>query len=166
MIYFKLIGKPPRALDPGLGALDVREHLAFVVGGAAGVDVAVAAHGLERRRRPLLQRIGRLNVVMPVDQRRRGPGDVRRLAVDQRMAAGGNHLVAETELVELVGHPGCRPLHVRLPLRVGADAGDPQEFAQFFFKPRRFRDQIFVDCGHPIHLSAGIASVSPVAPPV
>ena len=33
--------------DPGLGALQVGEHLAFVVGGAAGVEVAVAAGRLE-----------------------------------------------------------------------------------------------------------------------
>ena len=63
--------------DPGLDALQVREQLALVVGGAAGVEFAVAAGGLERGRRPFLQRLDRLHVVMAVDQGGRGAGNRR-----------------------------------------------------------------------------------------
>ena len=49
---FELHRQPAERFEPGLGAFDMREHLAFVVGGAAGIDVAVAASRLERRRNP------------------------------------------------------------------------------------------------------------------
>ena len=73
-------------LDPGLGAFDVREHLPLVVGRAAGVEVAVADRRLEGRRDPLVERIGRLHVVVAVDQHRRRAGHRRRLGIDDRMA--------------------------------------------------------------------------------
>ena len=46
--------------------LDLGEELALVVGGAARVEAAVAHGRLERRRCPLLQRLGRLHVVVAV----------------------------------------------------------------------------------------------------
>ena len=42
---FSLTGSLPVVFEPGLGAFDVREHLPLVVGGAAGVEIAVAAVG-------------------------------------------------------------------------------------------------------------------------
>ena len=58
-------------LEPGLGGLQVGEHLPLVVGGPPGVEVAVADGRLERRREPGLQRLGGLDVVVAVDQDRR-----------------------------------------------------------------------------------------------
>ena len=54
---------------------DLEVDLALVVGGAAGVQAAVANGRLERWGRPLLQRVGRLHVVVAVhgDRRRLGP---------------------------------------------------------------------------------------------
>ena len=45
-------GQPAVRLQPGFDRFDVREHLPFVVGRAAGVDVAVANRRLERRGHP------------------------------------------------------------------------------------------------------------------
>ena len=94
--------------DPGLDALQMREQLAFVVGGAAGVEVAVAAGRLERGGGPLFQRLGRLHVVMAVDQGRRGAGHGRRLGVDQRMARGRDHFGRQTASGG-TGRPPIRP---------------------------------------------------------
>ena len=41
-------------------------HLAFVVAGSASVDALILDDRLERRRRPQLQRVGRLHVVVTV----------------------------------------------------------------------------------------------------
>jgi len=62
-----------------LHAEDLRQVLAFVVAGAAPVQAAVAQGRLEGRARPGLDRVGRLYVVVAVDQhgqpvRARGPG--------------------------------------------------------------------------------------------
>ncbi len=54
-----------------LERLDVREQLPFVVDRSAREDLAVAHRRLERRRRPELERLGRLHVVMPVHEHRR-----------------------------------------------------------------------------------------------
>ncbi len=73
--------------DPGFDALDVREHLAFVVGRAAGVDVAVADGRLERRADPLVERLGRLHVVVAVRRARPAcpaPAATRRTPADGR----------------------------------------------------------------------------------
>ena len=75
---------------PGLGAVDVREHLAFVVRRAAGHDIAVAKRRLEGRRIPFLQRLWWLHVVMAVYQHRWGTLDWRRFRIDDRVPIGGN----------------------------------------------------------------------------
>ncbi len=51
-----------------LHGFDQDVGLAFVVGRPARVDVVVADVGLKRRRLPFVQRIGRLHVIMPVEQ--------------------------------------------------------------------------------------------------
>ena len=60
------------ALQPRLGRREVHEELALVVAGAAGVDDVVLVARLERRPHPLVERIGRLHVVVAVDEHRRG----------------------------------------------------------------------------------------------
>ena len=134
--------------DPGLGALQMGKHLTFVVGGAAGVEIAVAAGRLEGGGDPLFQRFGRLHVVMAVDQRRRGARHGRRLGIHQRMPGRGNHFGREPQVAKLVGHPVGRSLHVAATSRIGADAGNSQQFAQFVLEPGGMSLQILVDSGH------------------
>ena len=71
---------------------EVHQALALVVDRAAPVDLAVAHRRFERRRRPELERIGRLHVVMAVDQDRRRARRAEPRAVRDRMAAGFEHL--------------------------------------------------------------------------
>ena len=83
----------------------MREHLPFVVGRAAGVDVAVADGRLERRADPFVQRIGRLHVVVAVDQHDRLAGDGGGFGVNQRMAGRGDRFGLEAERSELRSDP-------------------------------------------------------------
>ena len=68
----RLTGSAAGALQPRLGGLEVHDELALVVAGAAGVDDVVLVARLERRPHPLVERIGRLHVVVAVDEHRRG----------------------------------------------------------------------------------------------
>ena len=46
----------------------MREHLPFVVGRAAGIEIAVAARWFKRGRNPFVERVNGLHVVMPIDE--------------------------------------------------------------------------------------------------
>ncbi len=63
-------GQPSGFVHPRLNRLQMGEHLAFVVRGTTSVDLAVANLRFERGRRPEFKRIGRLDVVMSVNQDR------------------------------------------------------------------------------------------------
>ncbi len=52
--------------EQGLEGFDVHPHLALVVDGAAGVEIAVALGGLEGRGVPLVEGLGGLDVVVAV----------------------------------------------------------------------------------------------------
>ena len=65
-----------------LDRLEVQEDLPLVVDRAAGEKLPVPHRRLERRRLPLLQRIHRLHVVVPVDEERRRAFGAAPLAVD------------------------------------------------------------------------------------
>ena len=67
-------------------ALTCAHDLALVVDGAAGVEVAVALGRLEGRRKPFVERIGRLHVVVAVEKHGGLTGGVQPVGVDQRMA--------------------------------------------------------------------------------
>ena len=62
--------------------------LTLVVGRAAPEDAAVLDAGLEGRPRPLLERVGGLDVVVGVDDDGRGPCGVQPVGVDERVATG------------------------------------------------------------------------------
>ena len=56
--------------------------------------------------------------------------------------------VGKPHAAELVGHPFGRPVHVVPAVRIGADAGNPQELAQFVLEPGGMGFQVLVDGGH------------------
>ena len=118
----------------GADAERVEQHLALVVGGAPGQQQAVALGGLERRAVPLLQRLDRLDVVVPVDQDDRGArvgggplgedGGQPVRAVSQTSATG------KPMCTQVHGEPfGAEP-HVAVPLGVGGDRRDRQPLLQ------------------------------------
>jgi len=62
------VGVQPARGGAGPRGQGVEEHLALVVGGPAPQQLAAALRGLERRRLPLVERLDRLHVVVPVDE--------------------------------------------------------------------------------------------------
>src|SRR5687767_12209163 len=96
--------QPAAYAEDGLDRLQVGEHLALVVAGAARVDPAVADRRLERRTVPGVQRLRRLDVVVAVDEHR--PCRVGRsyFSEDDRISAR----LHEPRLGAGVGH---EPLH-------------------------------------------------------
>ncbi len=119
-----------------LGGLGVHEHLALVVTRAAGVQGAVVPSWVERVGGPLLQRVGRLHVVVAVhdDGRLVGGGDV--LGVDEGVAVGLDDLgVLHPDAVEVVGEPLGGPFHLVVVGGVGADRRDAQKLFELTDEP-------------------------------
>ena len=81
-------------------------------------------------RDPFVERIGRLHVVVAVDQHDRLAGHRRRLGIDERMAGRFDQFGRQAQLLELRRHPLGRPAHVAGVARIGADAGDAQQVGQ------------------------------------
>ncbi len=106
---------------------DVHQALALVVDRAATVQLAVAHRRVERRRRPQLERVDRLHVVMAVDQHRRRAGCAEPLAVCHGVPGGLEHLGGEPRSLH-AGHRvfGGGP-HVGGVIRLRGDRldGDP-----------------------------------------
>ena len=99
--------------------------LALVVGRAAGEHPAVDDHRLERRRRPQLDGIDRLDVVVAVDEHGRRIGRVEPVRVDDGMAAGLERLgVLDAGRCQRVGQPLGRAPAVG---GVRGDAGDARD---------------------------------------
>jgi hypothetical protein len=126
----------------------MRQQLAFVVRGPASIDIAITAGRLERWANPFLQRLGRLNIVMPIDQGRRSAWHRRRFGIHQRMPGRGNHFGRKPHVAKLIGHPVGRMVHVVLAVGVGTDARNPQELAQLLLESRSMSVQVLVDLRH------------------
>ena len=103
-------------------------YLTLVVGGATREHPAVVDDRLERRRRPQVQRIHRLDVVMAVDERGGRPFGMQPVGVDD----GVERRLLDRDVLEAGPPEGvCEPLggtaDVGSVLRQRRDAGDPQE---------------------------------------
>jgi hypothetical protein len=115
-----------------LDGLEVHEHLAFVVSGAARVDFAVTDRGLERRRLPELDGVHRLHVVMAVEQDGGSIRSAQPVAIDDREAWRVDEPdVLQADPLHLVCRPFRTRTHVVGMLREGADARDREVSLQF-----------------------------------
>ncbi len=119
-------GKLPPLFEHRLHRLDMGEGLAFVVGGAARDQEIPLDRGLEWGALPLLQRLGRLHVVVTVEEDRRLVRGARPLAVDQRVDLGRDDLRLHPGRSKLLGNELRAAQHVLFVLRLGGDGGDPQ----------------------------------------
>ena len=116
-------GKPAVLLQVRFDGLEVHEHLALVVGGAARVDLAVAHRRLERRRLPEIERIDRLYIVMPVEEDGRRTLGAEPVSVHNGEAwCLDQPNVLETDASHFVGGPLGATLDVAAMLRQCADA--------------------------------------------
>ena len=114
----------------------VQEELAFVVHRSAREDVSVAHRRLERRRRPQLERLGGLNVVVAVDENRRRSRRISPLADDDRVAGSRIDLRRHADLVERCLHPLGRASRVGVVIRFRADARDAEKLEQLVVDSR------------------------------
>ncbi len=120
------------ASHQGFDGFDLHPELAFVVHRAAGIDIVVAFRRLKGRADPLVERIGRLHVVVRVAEHGRLTRSVQPVGVNQRMAFGGDQFhVLHADSPEFVGHYVGGLLHVGFMLGRGADAGNTKQIFEF-----------------------------------
>src|SRR5687768_16342725 len=105
-----------------LEGLDVEEELSFVVHGPTREDFSVANRRLEWRRMPEIERLGRLYVVVAVDEHRRCPRRAAPLADDDRVAGRLMHTRLEAHSAHRIGHPVRRARGVGGVLGTRTDA--------------------------------------------
>ena len=115
---------------PLADTLNVCEHLAFVIGCAAGIQIAVANGRLESAADPIFQGLGRLHVVVPVYKHDRCSADLRCLCIDHGMPLGFDQANLQSGLLQLVLDPVTCPANLAGFLAVAADAGDSQPIDQ------------------------------------
>ena len=109
--------QPPMLLQQPLHGFDQDVGLAFIVGRPTRVDIIVANVGLKRRRFPFVQRIGRLHVVMPVEQHGGLARRAQPFGVDQRIPFAFDQLrLLQSGALQLAAHEFGRALDVRLVL--------------------------------------------------
>ncbi len=120
-----MTGSRPLVFKNDSKHLGVNEHLAFVVRGAARVQIIVAHLGFERIAVPQFDRINRLHIVVAVNQNGRfvRPG-LQPFGRHDRMAAGRIDLgVVQADRRELIDQPLGGALNVGLMIGQGADTG-------------------------------------------
>jgi hypothetical protein len=125
-------GQSAVALEETAHSFDLIEHLALVVDGPSRPALAVDDGGLERWRRPLVERVDGLDVMVAVDEGGRGAGaGVQVVAVDGRGTGGLEELdVLEAGVAHQLGGELCRLPHVGGVVGLGRDRRDAQPFEQ------------------------------------
>src|SRR5687768_11593009 len=119
--------KPAACDEMRLERLDVKEKLSLVVHGSARVDVAVTHRRLEGRRRPELERLGWLHVVVAVHQNGRSSRCPAPLADHDWMSRGLVDRRFQARLVDRGGKPFRRAPYVGIVITLGADAWNPEK---------------------------------------
>ena len=113
----------------------MRPDLAFVVTGAAAVDVAVALRRLERRREPFIERIDGLHIVVAVEQGGWFAGGVQPIGVNQRMALGIDEAgVLEADAGQLAEDEFGGAAAIGLVLGQGGNGRNAQQILEFVQK--------------------------------
>ena len=115
------------------GCLEQHVELTLVVGDSPGVEPPVPHLGLERLALPLVERVGRLDVEMPVGdhgRRRIGVGGRPELADHERMPDPLLHVGLAARGPNEVPHPLSSAANVPGVSRVGADAWDAQQVVE------------------------------------
>jgi hypothetical protein len=124
-------------------------HLPFIIDCPACIQIPISLRRLKGRRLPLLQRLSRLHIIVPIAKHRRlrltiGPRRcVQPIRIHQRMPArmlrrrrlDQPHILHPNPL-QLRRHKLCRPPHIPRMLRQSRYRRDPQQRLQFLNKPR------------------------------
>jgi hypothetical protein len=162
----QIAGQGFAGLQPGLDRVDVGEVLAFVVADSAGIDVAADPARFEGRRGPEFHRIGRLHVVVSINEKRRLVGvRLRGSGEDDRVSGRRADFRLEAGRPAAGGQPLRTRLHVRRVLGLGADPRNPHVIEQLGNKSFFVLRQISQDVRgcHGASLREGRASGNPVS---
>jgi hypothetical protein len=128
---FDVDGEISVEIVDGLKGFEVDVNLAFVVGSAASVDVAVADGWFESGSGPEMKRLGGLDVIMTVEKNGGFAGGLEGFGINERVESGGDDFNgSETRGTEMVGDPACGAFDIRLMFGFGADAGDAEKLVQ------------------------------------
>ncbi len=118
-------------LEDRFDSFEVGEELAFIIGGSPAIHPSVPDDRLEGGRVPGIQGLGRLNVVMPVDQQRSFRLGIQDFPVDQRrvpFAAHGKNPGFDPDLLHHPGQELAALLHPLPPCADGRLADKDEEF--------------------------------------
>src|SRR5437899_9762335 len=132
-----------------LNSENVRKDLSLVVRCASRENVAVLQNRLERRRIPQLQWIGRLHVIMSVDQNCAASGLMFVARPNNRMPTRWDELRLQADAREFFHQPTCALLKLLLVLIVGRDTRKPQErviVCKMIFAHGQKTNGFFADC--------------------
>jgi len=106
-------------------------NLAFVIGGAAAEEIAVANSGFERGRSPKIERFRGLHIVVAIKEDGGFAGSFERFGIDKRMEIRRNDFdFLEAGSAKIISYPTGSAFDVGLVFAFGAHAGDSQEFAK------------------------------------
>lgn len=121
----------PSIPERGFDGLYQGEELPLVVRGTPGVEVSATHLGAEGRAQPRLQWVGRLHVVVAVDEDRGSPRDGRALAVNHGVGVGAQQIhLLTAQAPEMLRQPQGRSAAVAVPGWIGGHAGDAKEVDQ------------------------------------
>jgi len=126
-----------------LDRLDVGEVLRFVVAHPAGVEAAAPLRRLERRGRPKVRVLGRLHIVVAVEQH--GRARARALAHHHRVARGRHEARFEPHALQMVLERQRVRAH---GLGIARDARDAEKRLQLLDEPLAVGVDIAVDVVH------------------
>ncbi len=129
-------------LHQALQGLHMHPHLPLVIHRPTRVQVAIPLRGLKRRRHPLLQRLRRLHIIVPIQKhRRRSIPRSHPLAIHQGMPLPGPrrrlnqpHSI-QPRRPQPISHKLSRPPHITRMRRIRRNGRNPQQILQLLNKP-------------------------------
>ena len=161
----EVAGQGGAGFQIGFDGFEMREVLAFVVGGAAGKNRAALDARREWRRCPLVDRVRRLHVVMAIDHEVRLAGRTGSRCPGQHdgMAIGRANPCVEADVAAVLREPFGAREHVCFVLRLRGDAGKTEECAQLSHKPGLVAFQIIEHDlhGHQLILETPVCQAEP-----
>ncbi len=123
---------PTVGLGDGFNALNRRQQVALHVGGPASEELSVPDRGIEGGRRPQIEWLGWLNVIVAIDQHRRLRGIHEPLPNHGRMPCRfRDQHIGHTRRSQSLGDIPGGGADIIPAIAIGADAGDAQQSEQF-----------------------------------
>src|SRR5438132_9364897 len=118
--------------DRLLNPENVRKNLTFVIGRATRKDISVLQNRIERRRIPQIQRIGRLHVVMSVNQNRAPPFPMLVARPNDRVPRGWNQFRLQSNTGQFLDQPVSAFAYSLRIIIVRGNAWKPQKRIEIF----------------------------------